>query len=161
MKWLYDNKEWIFSGIGVVILSGIAGLLLRYFSNRTKAGTERGNPSASQLPIATARSEIRHEDMMVDIENRPPYQRKDAENHYIGVRISFHGTFFNLYKMNEQDVRITLRHPDKMYRAVKFNVRIADYPIFKVMKEGTPVRVHGKIISFEGSDPVLQDITIE
>jgi|JI8StandDraft_1071087.scaffolds.fasta_scaffold20422_4 hypothetical protein len=32
MEWLGKNKEWIFSGIGVVIFAGLAGLISRWKS---------------------------------------------------------------------------------------------------------------------------------
>ena len=35
INWIIDNKEWVFSGIGVFVLSGIIWLI-RYISGRKK-----------------------------------------------------------------------------------------------------------------------------
>lgn len=33
MQWILDNKEWLFSGIGVLIISAIIGLIFRNKNN--------------------------------------------------------------------------------------------------------------------------------
>lgn len=37
MQWLYDNKDWVFSGIGVVVISGIISLIRRKNSSDKSA----------------------------------------------------------------------------------------------------------------------------
>lgn len=39
IHWINDNKEWIFSGIGVVIVGGIGKLIF----DRKKDSTDKGN----------------------------------------------------------------------------------------------------------------------
>jgi hypothetical protein len=41
LNWLLQNKEWVFSGVGVAIVAGILGLLLRK-SKRTDASVTKG-----------------------------------------------------------------------------------------------------------------------
>lgn len=40
MNWIIENQEWIFSGIGITILSVIIGLLKKFFSKNTSTETE-------------------------------------------------------------------------------------------------------------------------
>ena len=46
MQWIIDNKEWLFSGIGVFVLSGFVTLLIKKRNNRTlKMKLRSGNNS--------------------------------------------------------------------------------------------------------------------
>ncbi len=37
LEWIIENKEWLFSGIGVVILTGIIGWIFRKRSKETSS----------------------------------------------------------------------------------------------------------------------------
>lgn len=45
MEWLIENKDWVFSGIGVLILSTIGGFIFK--KNHTKQNIEAGNNSVN------------------------------------------------------------------------------------------------------------------
>lgn len=36
MEWIINNKEWLFSGIGVVVLTGIISLLIKNIKGKQK-----------------------------------------------------------------------------------------------------------------------------
>ena len=44
MDWLYDNRSWLFEGIGVVILVGLAGWLWRRLTRTKAAAPAKGSP---------------------------------------------------------------------------------------------------------------------
>ena len=47
LEWLNDNKEWLFSGVGAVLLAGIAGWIWRKVTGqRTPEGSAR--PAVNQ-----------------------------------------------------------------------------------------------------------------
>jgi len=49
MQWIIDNKEWIFSGIGIFILSIIAGLFIKrksFLKQSQKSGKNSTNYQA-------------------------------------------------------------------------------------------------------------------
>lgn len=56
IEWIVDNKEWIFSGIGIVVLSIVANALLRVFykgkepfpSQRINSGKNSNNYQAAR-----------------------------------------------------------------------------------------------------------------
>ncbi|KAA6336469.1 hypothetical protein EZS27_015378 [termite gut metagenome] len=41
IEWIIKNKEWIFSGIGILFISGIGWLLKRIFCKKKKSKPER------------------------------------------------------------------------------------------------------------------------
>lgn len=40
MDWIIENKEWIFSGIGVLLISGLIGII-NYFKRKKSVKRER------------------------------------------------------------------------------------------------------------------------
>ena len=50
LKFIIENKEWIFSGIGVFFLAGLCGLI-RFIQNRKRAGKKNTNFREDRVPL--------------------------------------------------------------------------------------------------------------
>lgn len=53
MKWLSDNANWIFSGVGVVLLTGV-GWLVKPFFNRDRQGQSQ-NADRNSVAVQAGR----------------------------------------------------------------------------------------------------------
>jgi hypothetical protein len=56
IEWITDNKEWLFSGIGVALLSALVGWLLRRHSRQSPRSLPQDAPQTSVSPRVTASS---------------------------------------------------------------------------------------------------------
>lgn len=52
MEWLYQNKEWLFSGIGLAVLSAIVGLL---FKGKNRKGNQNINTGDGSVNMQSER----------------------------------------------------------------------------------------------------------
>lgn len=43
MKWLLDNANWIFSGVGIVLFTGIGYLVQRFLDKETRGQQQRAD----------------------------------------------------------------------------------------------------------------------
>jgi hypothetical protein len=97
LDWVWNNKEWIFSGIGVFVL-WVIWALLRRKSRKSESQAQQAQPSIAHVPSTRT---IR--DVLNDISSRPPYQQDQARTDYLGLRIQFSGQFSHLSR-RENDV---------------------------------------------------------
>ena len=190
MNWLLENKEWIFSGIGVAISTFIMASLFRKrkdtsSTSNTNVSTVQTNTSGTNISAAEISNLTIHnhpqktddsrihpvpvdsflsmtvEEILEEVNNRPLYQHDEAKTYYIGSRIRFIGVLFSLDKVENEMVYVYLS-PEKEWEVpkVRFKVKISDYPQLKIMKRNARVSVSGKIDTINCSDIYLVDVTI-
>jgi hypothetical protein len=131
MKWLLTNKEWVFSGIGVMVI----GLLTRLFFGARAAGhsgivSAKQNSSVLGSPVATGSniSQIVNvvttsntpahptriaysdnptpEDIRTQLDSLPVFQQKTAINSYVGLKVSWLVRFSSLFELGEAYQRL-------------------------------------------------------
>lgn len=51
MQWVIDNAEWIFSGIGVFILSGIVALIIKNKKTKNIKMTQKSGANSTNIQI--------------------------------------------------------------------------------------------------------------
>lgn len=174
MSWIVDNKQWLFSGVGVAISTAIIGLVWRVFSHKRSSYTISPAPadraptqqilpqivttssSAAAVPIL----QMSLDDILSDIQSRPPFQRDETIKHYIGTKVRFAGQMVFLLKKNDEEVDISIRPNDSYYPEVEFLVSVLKYPEFKVIKNGAPLVVEGRIIEIGYGRVQLEDVTV-
>lgn len=169
MQWILDNKEWLFSGIGVAIISSIIAIVIssarrknksiqNTISNTTASGDEpKSRPVLNDGP--SVENGLTLSKVFADIYNQPPYLQDQAEKNYLGVRIRFSGKLRSLWKQENDIVSITVEPSTESMITVGFEVDIKEFPEFKVMRRGTPLIVEGALTKI-GISTKLSDIII-
>jgi len=142
MHWLLDNKEWVFSGIGVALLGWVLTLWRRRGSNSSAAisvdhgghvigppvasgsnivqtvniGMEGGgrSPSSSEYSLSPNPVEIQSQ-----LESLPIYQRNVAKDSYVGLKVRWPVTLVDLQEL-PQAVRKASDTGDTHTLIVKF-----------------------------------------
>ena len=98
VEWIIENKTWLFSGVGLLLISGILWMVrtivrkIKEDSVTSKSVVDEqilggdGEILGSQEKRASKKGACRinpsPEEIFKDIESRPPFQRKEAEKHY-------------------------------------------------------------------------------
>jgi hypothetical protein len=178
LQWIADNKQWLFSGIGVTLILGIFYLVRRLFNRKTNVllqSTVAPPPAeqtplqsivtpslAEQTPVAPIRPVIRLDIAAIEkeIESRPPYQRKEVRQNYIGLRFEFTGQLNSADPLDNGQIRIFLQKSPGQYPFVVGEVAENKYPELKVMHQGTKLTVQGTLTEFSSHVVRLNDIVI-
>jgi len=156
-NWLLNNKEWLFSGGGIVLVA----LLIRFVFQRIKKAKPKdeatGSLSLQQIiegPPAKP-PEIRKEvkgvslsalAIMTTIEETPLLQRPDVAKNYIGLRVSWDGKLSSANKISDNNIRLIIRISEG-YKdvGVTFEINPNRYPGLGLLKYKHSVRVSGVI----------------
>ena len=94
VDWIIQNKEWLFSGIGIIII-GLAWKSLVYFRNKAKRPHITGDSSKEY--DSNFRSLIRPgkivglDKIFRELQKIPPMQLKERARHYFGIQVKGFG----------------------------------------------------------------------
>ena len=152
--WIWDNKEWLFSGVGVVI----AVLVFSWLKNRSKSRKTQ-EPSlngATLQDIIDAPSPAKKEPdilatslspgkIIKEVESAPLLQQPDICKQYEGIKVSWKGKLSYADKINEKDIQLWILAKEKDYTPIFFNVNPKQYPGIGLLREGHEILVEGRI----------------
>jgi hypothetical protein len=172
IDYIVANKEWVFSGIGVLILGSLCGLVWRYVTRRAapphhgqvtivQVLNDRPPQSPPQLsaqiqsPI-TRISPITMREITKAIENAPPLQREDVAKHYEGITVQWETRLFSAAKKEKDNVRLSLDF-DEGTSLVICTVRLSNYSELGVLPKGAPITVIGRISKVDSKYVELED----
>ena len=165
-EYLVENREWIFSGIGVFLLAGVVSIAISVLHKK------KGKPSKIQKISREQKSYENDEDVSFissvepsnitvkaiidEINNAPPFQRDTIGPNYHGINVQWKGTLWEVEKMHSatkttQNVRVVLHLiPENLHYRVLFNANIKKYPNLKIARRDDLIAVEGKIIKCSG-----------
>ncbi len=169
LQYLTENKEWIFSGIGVFLLTGILGLI-KFALNRKKIQPQQtsmpivvpeSTPEGTETIISDNRiipevSNITVKLIIDEINNSPPFQRNSVARNYLGIYVRWEGSLWEVKKLHTttkgtQDVEVIIfTNPENLHYRAIFKVNIDKYPNLKIAKRDSFVIVEGTIIHCSG-----------
>lgn len=174
-----EHKEWLFSGAGIAVISGIVWLVRRIVrkDREDSAGSEGvndGERSVSCSGISEGSAEQKDkkggyrlnpspEEIFEDIESRPPFQRNEAERHYQGLKVKrWSVALKSVFEPHDGKCQIHLR-PRSNGRIVSCLVDIHRYPEVKIADEKTRLWVSGRIkyVDWESCEIALSDASLE
>jgi hypothetical protein len=104
------------------------------------------------------------QEIVAEVENRPPLQREEAGKYYIGQRFRWHVLLRNAYKSsNEKDTTIMFREKsDKSGEAPVFvDIPIGKYPSLQTAKKGADFYITGTVSRVKNGIIELTDSIIE
>ena len=142
-KWLWNNKEWLFSGVGIVAIVLIITFVK--WIKRRKTAQENAKQSAEPLD-QKAGSSLSAAEIRAAIDRAPFLQRLDVIKHYIGLRVSWDGKLTSAWKLNEKTTRVMILVEEKnRYLSAMGDVEISKYPGLALLKEEHPIHMSGTI----------------
>ena len=186
IDWIIKNKEWLFSGIGIVAL----GLLIAFAKTIYQKFDLRPWPTVLVVlgfflivlgiylqfrlqpkAIAKPKQEITPQITSIDpyeirekINSLPPYQQDEARKNYLGLWVEWKGRFNHIEKQEDGSIKVSLRavQPKSIKGIVgsawiDFTVQLSDYPQLKIMDQGKEVTVKGKIAGFDEIGTIVLD----
>lgn len=167
IKWILENKEWLFSGIGVTILFGVI-YFIRRAARRSQSSTQPGiapnlqSPAPRSLRVEPRKLvELDVHKIMESISSLPPFQRDDARKHYIGVRFRFTGALFSAEAEEEDRIRISLSSLNESHLPLIFgSVPAKDNSQLRIVHEGTKITIEGDLAIFDSYTASLNNIEI-
>lgn len=158
IDWILENKEWIFSGIGIAILSGIFVLIKKVFVKRKspinspeKTTIQAHHNNETQTVHSerkTLRSTLTPKAILEAVNAVPPLQRKDIAKHYSGIRVRWSGTVTDIEPLHiGPDVVIVLNSGKLAFRDIYFVVNPSEYKGLSLLDIGQRITVEGDIES--------------
>lgn len=170
-RFILDNKEWIFSGIGVAVI-GILITILRRKSTKSPqvvihvSGTDQTQSEEIQSvdvsPVSIERiSPITFEDISKAINEAPPFQRQQVAKNFVGIRVEWDAFLKGAYGDKDDMVRLRLTTNKKMpLDTIHCKVPLSQYSELGVLPEGTRIRIQGKIEEADTYDVSLADVRL-
>ncbi len=152
--WIMRNKEWIFSGVGVVLIGWLVLAVRRFlFMRRTSSSLIEGatlreiieSPAVvSSSDIANLTSSLTPKQIIENIKALPLLQQQDAGKHYIGLAVKWDGELADARKIAENSVQLYILHGSSS-TGFFLKVNPSDYPGLSLLKKGAHVEVDGLI----------------
>jgi hypothetical protein len=185
---IWNNKEWLFSGIGVFILSSLIGLFIwqknrknfSRFSDRSidfrikrpelsiesKNQLKQAQPeplSPPATPIIPSFSLITIDEIFDQISSVPVLLQDEIIKHFVGIRIKWAGKLMHITKdeKDNNNLNISLFVGSTFPRSVYFSIDASEYPGIGLLKEYHMIQVEGEIESFYIEDIYLKNTVIK
>ncbi|MFC1818220.1 hypothetical protein ACFL0B_03910 [Thermodesulfobacteriota bacterium] len=163
LKYLIDNKEWIFSGIGVFLLATVVGII-QYILKRKRVGSLKDDKIINEQSFNERTKDktlinkveftnITVKNIIDKLHNTPPFQRDTLSNNYKGLKVRWEGKLWNVEKetytdKSEKTVRVVFHPiPKNLHYRVLLTVDIDRYPQLKIIKRGSKIAAEGEIIN--------------
>lgn len=153
--WIWDNKEWLFSGVGGILLVLVFSWLKnRIKSRKTQEPSLNGAtlqdiidapppPKQERDILATSLSPAK---IMKEVESAPLLQQPDVRKQYEGIKASWKGKLSYAEKINEKSIRLMILVTEKSsHTSIFFNVNPKQYPGIRLLREGHEILVEGRI----------------
>lgn len=163
INFIIENKEWLFSGIGVIILLGIFALVKKAFHSEkapfimNRKRIEEDN-SIFKIPSLT----FSHIEKLVN--NAPPLQRDEIKNSFKGIKVNWE-TYLNSASKEENFINLrlkigaNLKNEDLLY-TIHCKVASNDYPQLGVLLQSTKIIVKGEIDKVSTQDIELVNVKL-
>lgn len=166
LNWLAENKEWLFSGAGILVLIGLGKLLWGTFSpSNPGAGTSNPDgvsassseppdlsqgrsPAAARAAVEGQVSDLTPQDIVVYLDGVPDLQKPDAARHYRGIQVRWQGEVARLWEEEDRiAVMLCQEGNDGPLLFIIFLVDPGDYPGLGLVKSGEAVLTVEGVIS--------------
>jgi len=169
IEYILDNKEWIFSGIGVSVL-GLLFLIFKYSFKKGSSSDKNiksipSNIPKFETPNLAPTGDIAQEEVykiMQEFESLPPLQLDDVKSHYRGLNVDWMTEYLSAYKKDDDLIRVSLELITKSFRPifVHCEVNLSEYKQFSILKKKAKIRVIGEIIAFETYSIELSNVKL-
>jgi hypothetical protein len=165
IDFIIENKEWLFSGLGVSALTVIVLIVRHIILARKKKESsdiivnDVKQPSVINTHLQEDTSIIYSKDptpndIAKEIAKLPPYQQGAAENNFVGLKVRWDLSLSLVHLRDNDEVILTCNF--KGYsRYVDVATNLQKYPQIKIAKEGQNLTTYGVITGIDPSGPVV------
>lgn len=175
LDFLWDNKAWLFEGLGVAVIVGLGTFLYRKIFGKDKRTTSQitvvnvidGNKqtaiSSQAIPgdlaptKVTRISPLSFEEVLATLRDAPPLQIEAIGARFKGITVQWKGQVFSIEKYDKDTVRLTLHFGPHKSGLVFCSVSLAKYPELQYLKKETPVTVQGIVEKTGGGSVTLEN----
>ena len=154
IDWIVRNKDWLFSGIGVTVVTALF-FLIRALLTRHNRPVPSLTESKVVIPVAMEAQGpfIYHEkpsptDIKEDIRSQPLLMQQQYMKSYIGYRVIWKLQLTNAWEGTKGRVTLYLE-PENSYPDITTTVDIAAYPELLRKKKGAVALISGRIVKIE------------
>jgi hypothetical protein len=164
MQYLVDNKEWIFSGIGVFVMASIWAtarhlvkrrktLPVRASKQTAECDLEQHSPlgmPASQKVGSSERAihSLSIAEVYSTIRDAPVLQQPEVAKHFKGIRVKWNMRLSYAFKSGNGQVRMALEN--EHYHTAVLDVDPDVHPGLGLLRKGDSVQVEGTIEDVDG-----------
>jgi hypothetical protein len=166
INWIVQNKEWLFSGGGITVLT----IAYWVFMNRRNASADKGvpqvivhvhnetdgpyQPGIKDEKITSSSieriSRISYEAIRKALDSAPPLQQEDVKKHFVGINVEWDAVFKSATKADDEYIDLFLEAPDKhSLNWITCRVRLSEYRELGVLPKNAKIRIHGEIENIE------------
>jgi hypothetical protein len=175
VQYLKENKQWIFSGVGIFVISTVAWFAYTFLSSPS----DQNNANAALISTTTATPAQpptrRFEDnapplskkitpsplqIFDAIRNAPPLQQDELAKNYLGLKVDWTLKFQSARKLDDDSVHISLLYADEIFPLIQCDVSLSKYRELNIMNRGADIRVVGTIDRVRYSTIYLKDTTL-
>ena len=142
INFIIGNKEWLFSGIGVVVILGIFTLIKKAIA-RKRVDSDKSNKENKRKgsPFKTPRQAFSYIEKLID--GAVPLQRDEIKKNFKGIEVEW-DTYLDSASKEENLVRLhlkigaNLQNKDLLY-TIYCKVKLNDYPQLGVLSQNTKI----------------------
>ena len=178
LDYIWANKEWIFSGVGILALVSLATLIKSVWPRRPQSGRvtavvvppnqtkeERDHTlavsEARSVPVRAVRiAPVDFASITATIDATPPLQRDDIAKRYVGLTIRWSMFLWSASKAQGGTVRLTLDFGPGNEGLIHCDVPLDDYRELNIFERGHPITVIGEIETVERSFVRLKNVQL-
>jgi hypothetical protein len=165
---LIKNKEWLFSGIGIVLILGLFSIIRKLIYRQKKESIPLSGPQnlkvifesppspaiieTKSAPYSTPANIVPLESLSPSeifrtIREAPLLQQDEITKHYIGLKVTWEGKLSSASTKENDIVRMYMY---SLYDPIVFEVNKNDYPGLGLLKKDTIITIEGIIDKIEG-----------
>jgi hypothetical protein len=177
-QFILDNKEWLFSGIGVPIFIAIFVVIKNFLWKKKKPipikrnseivtnlnpSGEKGITSDEIIVPINQISSITCQKIGELIKNAPPLQRDEVKKNFVGIKVLWDAYLCLASKDDEGIVSLWLSTgnelKDNIY-SIHCTVAIEKYPELGILPEGSRIKIQGEIAEADIYDIKLINVIL-
>jgi hypothetical protein len=162
LDFLWDNRSWLFEGLGVVVLVGLSGFLYRRFfmkdqptpshvtvvqvieSSKSSAAAHPTQGSI-ELTRVTRLSPLSFDEILAALKDAPPLQVEAIGERFNGITVQWRTQIYSIEKVSKDTVRLTLHFGPGKPGLIFCEVALNEYKELAYLKKESPVTVQGVV----------------
>lgn len=178
LEFLSKNKEWIFSGVGVVIIASIVSFVYKKLTKSERNGTahitivhvsqDQPQPRDESAPAVnsshlmpahiTRVSSIAFKEIYAALEAAVPLQKGQVAKSYEGIYVRWDAHLYSAEMRSDDEVRLSLDIDDRTHQTIRCVVNFSEYKEIGVLQKGAPITVIGRIKEVDSLSIYLDDV---
>lgn len=177
LDYIIENKEWLFSGVGVAAIGYAAAHFWQQPSLKDQPTQSaviivQASNQGSQQPQASERvsqvtpahitkiTSITLVEILTTVERTPPLQKNEVTKNYLGLNVQWETKLWNAEKKTDDLVKLTLDFGPNDLHLVHCSVKLSDYRELGILPKGAPITVLGHIKEIENKSATLEDVQL-